>query len=642
MNILQEYLVYHIYIINIIKLTKGCIMNKFKYYVWILLSVFLVACGGGKNRSSDLVAKGEDLYAKQCAHCHGGSGLGVGSFPALTHGECSFCSDSDVLAEVISTTMPLGGALCTGDCAESVAAFITQNFNETEISSCDVKSAPARRLNRFEYSNTLQDLLGEDLRLGNRLPSEEIGNGFGNDAASMSVSSLLAEQYGKVADDVAIRTTSNDVRWRLLHQCIDNVNSSNEGACADQTIERLLTRSFRRPATVKEKTEYLKLYQTMRGQGEFKAAMASVISAVLQSPEFLYRIEFGRNDGDRLKPTAYEMASRLSYFLWGSMPDDALFSAAQSGALDQPENVLREARRMLNDPKSRRMIEYFFDSFLPISSLSNLERDPKLFPTFSAEIGSLMREEVHTLLQHVIFDGPGDWSSALTAPYSFMNEKLAKFYGVSGVSGNGFRLVQNNDNERLGFLTRAGVMAGTIHSAKTNPVVRGANIMKSMLCVDIPLPTGEVADLVTPPDPNSGATARDRFSQHSTDPVCKTCHKLMDPVGLVFEQFDPVGLFRTHENSVLIDTHGELPGRGVKVENALEMVEAIADDPRTYQCFSYNWANFAYGKTIGTNESCLKDSVEQAFVKSGYDVQVLLLDLTQTDAFLFLPKNHQQ
>jgi len=288
------------------------------------------------------------------------------------------------------------------------------------------------------------------------------------------------------------------------------------------------------------------------------------------------------------------------------------------------------------------MIRYFFDAYLPISGLSHLERDSNEFPTFNAMVGELMREETQSFLEHIIFDGAGDWKTALTAPYSFMNDKLANFYGINGVSGSHFRQVPTDANQRKGLLTHAGVMAGTIHSQKTNPVTRGAYVMKKLLCVNIPLPVGDVADEITPPDPNSGATARERFTKHSEDAVCRSCHNLIDPVGLVFENYDPIGLYRTHENNVRIDASGELPGTGVPVNNATELVTMIANDSRTYQCFAYNWANFAYGKTIGASESCIKDTVTKKFTSTGSNIKQLLVDLTQTDAFLYLPSSHRQ
>lgn len=541
--------------------------------------------------------------------------------------------------------MPVNGDRCTGDCARSVAGFILHAFDDDDANpqDCRAKSAPVRRLTRFEYNNTIRDLLGDDSRPGNDLPSEEIGNGFGNDANSMSVSSFLAEQFGKVAEGIADRVVNNQSQWQQLHSCVQSVQSSTEQSCADQIIDRLLPRAFRRSVTSTELQSYKDLQRALKQSGSnFKKSISGVIEAVLQSPDFLYRVEKGNQVDGRLKLTNYEMASRLSYFFWGSMPDDTLLQAAANGQLTTPAQIKIQAERMLADQRSRNMIRYFFDAYLQISALSHLERDAVEYPSFNSLVGSLMREETQTFLEHVIFEGPGDWASALTAPYTFMNETLAGFYGVGGIYGDQFQEVPLDTTKRLGVLTHAGIMAGTTHSGHTNPVVRGAYVMKKLLCVNIPLPGNDLLDQIKPPDPSSGLTARERYSQHSQDPVCQTCHDKMDPVGLVFENFDPVGLYRTHENGVLIDTSGELPGAGIQVNNAVELVTAIAEDPRTHQCFAYNWANFAYGKTIGASESCIKDTVTMNFSESGYDIRSLLINLTQTDAFLYLPSGHLQ
>lgn len=619
-------------------------MKKCLSHGWYLWPIFLVACGspGQDSEPADpaSVQRGAQIYSQQCESCHGDSGQGSGAFPALTPEYCDVCDTPTQLSKVIAQTMPLGNDLCVGQCATDVAAYITDTFKPNQIGSdCQVQSAPIRRLTRFEYSNTLRDLLGDTSNPGVRLPSEELGNGFGNDANAMSVSSFLVEQYSKVAEDVASNTLADSQRRNLLGTCLNNLSSFNETSCAQSVIADLLSNAFRRPATGEEQQAYQNLYSQLRAEGDLDFALGGVIAAVLQAPEFLYRSELGQVDAatGRRKPSPHEMASRLSYFLWGTMPDAELLQAAQQGRLSSAADVRREAQRMVANPKSRAMLEYFFDSLLPISSLQDLERDPALFPNFSAEIGAAMRAEIHALIQHVMFEGAGDWQSVLRANYSFVNGPLASFYGIGGVSGEQFQLVYTNPDQRKGILTSAGVMAGTTHSVKTNPVARGAYIMKKMLCTEIPLPTGDIADLVVPPDPSSGLTARERFSQHASDAVCQDCHKLMDPVGLVFEQYDPVGLFRTHENGIQIDASGELPGANIPVNNAIELVDAIAADPRTYQCFAHNWANFAYGKTLGGQESCLKDEVARVFEQENYDIQNLLVNLTQTDAFLYLP-----
>ncbi len=588
------------------------------------------------------VQDGEQIYNASCAHCHGTSGNGSGIFPSLIKSQCDVCASAPALISTISASMPVNGS-CTGECASKVAGFILANFNDTPINpaDCRVKSSPIRRLTRFEYNNTVEALFGDTTRPGNALPSEELGNGFGNDANAMSVSSLLAEQYGKVAEGIAQRVINTPAQWQQLHSCVQSLSSATESSCGNQIIDRLLPQAFRRSVTNTEAQTMKNLFQSLNANNDFKKSIASVIEAVLQSPEFLYRAELGTMVNGRLKPTDYEMASRLSYFFWGSMPDDALLQAAADGKLSTPEQIKAQAVRLLDDNRSRNMIRYFFDAYLPISGLSQLERDSVEFPSYNSLVGSLMREETQTFLEHIIFDGPGDWQSALTAPYSFMNETLAEFYGINGVYGDQFQQVDLNTNERLGLLTQAGVVAGTIHSQRTNPVTRGAYVMNKLLCVKIPLPTGDILAEVTPPDPDSAATARQRYSQHSSNPVCKTCHQLMDPVGLVFENYDAVGLYRHQENNVMIDASGSLPGTDIEVSNAIELAQAIAGDPRTHECFAYNWANFAYGKTIGASESCIKDSITMHFNETGHDIKSLLVELTQTDAFLYLPADHR-
>ncbi|WP_437640056.1 DUF1592 domain-containing protein [Sorangium sp. So ce854] len=520
----------------------------------------------------------------------------------------------------------------------------TENPSTTQPLACDDGQvhpgrAPLRRLTRFEYNRTVRDLLGDTTEPALSLPSEDVGNGFGNDADTLSVSSLLAEQLGTVAEGVARRATDTPEALARLAPCASDVRAENEEACARTIVERLAPLAYRRPLAAGEADELLALYSVGRTDATFAVGIATVIEALLQSPDFLYRVEWGTPDPERpdlRRPTGDEMATRLSYLLWGTMPDEQLRRAAQAGELSTKEGVRAHAERMLEDPRSRTTIRFFFDNLLPISSLADLERNAETFPTFSRAVGALMREETQRLLEHEIFEGEGTWPAILTAPYTFMNGPLAEFYGVSGVTGDEFRKVELDTTQRLGILTQGGMMAGTTHSNTTNPVVRGSFVLQKLMCVTIPLPTGDILEKVKPPDPYSGKTARERFSQHSEDPTCAGCHQFMDPVGFAFENYDAVGLYRTTENDVVIDPSGTVPGELGDVSGPIELAQKLAESEDVQRCFSKRWAEYAYGLTLRAEDACTGQAIRDAFKASGYNVKQLLIDLTQTDAFLYL------
>ncbi len=504
--------------------------------------------------------------------------------------------------------------------------------------------APIRRLTRFEYNNTVRDLLGDDSEPANAFPSEELGNGFGNDADAQPVSSFLAESYNSVAEQVALRATETPEALSKLDPCGGSITASTDAAtelsCATAMLERLAVGAFRRPLAEGELDELIALQQTIRDASDFRTSIAAVIEGVLQSPDFLYRVEHGVPDpgGSAFRrPSGHEMATRLSYFLWGTQPDADLLAAAESGELLTKEGVLAHATRMLDDTRSRPVVRFFFDNLLPISNLSRLERDDALFPTFDAQVGGLMREESHRFLEHEIFEGSGSWREALTAPYTFVNGPLAEFYGMAGVEGDEFQKVDLDTTQRLGLLLQGGMLAGTIHSNSTNPVTRGSFVSQKLLCIDIAAPTGEIAEQVKPPDPYSGATARERYSQHSEDPTCKSCHQFMDPVGLALENFDPVGLWRDTENDVTIDASGSVPNTAGTTNGPVDLVRKIAETDEVVVCFAENWLNFAYGRTLGKEDECTTERVQTVFRDSNFDVKTLLLEMTQTDAFLYLP-----
>jgi hypothetical protein len=506
-----------------------------------------------------------------------------------------------------------------------------------------VGRSPLRRLTRFEYDNTIHDLLGDTTQPGSLLPAEELGNGFGNDADAQSASGLLIEQYGTAAEGIASRATATPAALAKLDPCGANVTASTETSCARAIIGSFTPKAYRRAITQGEADDLFALEQTLRSQtgATFASAISGVLQAILQSPDFLYRIEFGAPDAAHpgmFRLTGDEMASRLSYFFWSTMPDDTMRAAAQSGALSTPEGIRAQASRMLDDPRSRPMMRFFFDNLLPISGLTDLARDKTLFPTFSSAIGGAMREETQRFLEYQIFQGPGSWPSVFTAPYTFVNGALASFYGISGVTGADFVKVDLDTTQRLGLLTQAGILTGTITTDKSNPVLRGSFIVNKLLCRHISLPTDPaILAMVKVPDDTTGATARERFSKHSSQPVCHSCHQQLDPFGFSLENYDPVGQYRTTEGGETIDATVTLPGTSITVNGGVELARQLAQMDEAQYCFASHWADFAYGRTLGSDDSCTTAAVDVAFKASDFNVKQLLIALTETDQFLYYP-----
>lgn len=506
-----------------------------------------------------------------------------------------------------------------------------------------VGRAPLRRLTRFEYNKSVEALLDDTSSPGNSLPPELQGNGFGNDADQQPISSFLAEQYGIIAEAAAAKAMKNDELLKRYAPCITTAQSGDEASCGRTFLENFARKAYRRPLEAGELDSLMALYEAVRTNYNFRDSLAAVVEAILQTPDFLYRVEFGKTDDKgRRRPTGYEMASRLSYFFWGAPPDEELEQAANDGSLEDPSKVLSQAQRLLDDERARPVILFFFSRFLPIEGLTDLARDPEKYPTFTPQIGALMRKETETFLEYEIFEGSGNWKSILTAPYSFMNGTLAAYYGIPGVTGDEFRKVETDPTQRLGLLTQGSILTGTTVSNFTNPVRRGTFLLRNMMCEELPEPPASVAASIVPPNPESAKTGRQRYAAHSEIGVCAECHQVMDPPGFALENFDAVGLWRDQENGEPIDASGELELFPEPFSGPLELVQLIAESPRTHACFAEKWLTFASGRSLSEEDACLAQKLEHKFVESGYNVKQLLLEITQTDAFLSLPPKEAQ
>ncbi len=501
--------------------------------------------------------------------------------------------------------------------------------------------SPLRRLSRFEYDNTVRDLLGEgSAPASNTLPGEEAGNGFGNDANVLTVSRLLVDGLTSIAKRIAERATDAE-RLQQTAPCAaaGSGDLGAESTCADAFIYDFGLRAFRRPLEPRE-VQLLKSTYDMgvRVRGNYAAGVQAVVETILQAPQFLYRIEFGTPVADNpelLRPTDYEMATRLSYLFWGSTPDQSLLDAAAAGQLSTPEQILEHARRLLADPRARQMVTYFHDKLFGLEGLNRWERSTELYPSYTPAIGQLLKQETETFLEYVVFEGDGLLSTVYGSDFTFLNQPLAEFYGVPGVSGEAFQRVPLNPAQRKGVLTQAGIMMRQTPGNRSNPIVRAKWLMTNVLCQQIPDPPKEL--MVVEPEFVEGTTTRQRFSQHR-QPSCEACHVLLDPLGLGFENFDGVGLWRDDEDGLPIDASGEVASSDIAgpFNGPVEFATKVAQSADAQSCYVSKWLTFSYGRTEDLQlDQCNRSVMLQAFEGSGGNIQQLLLAITQTDAFLY-------
>jgi hypothetical protein len=500
-------------------------------------------------------------------------------------------------------------------------------------------AAPVRRLTRFELNNTLRDLLGDATKAANQLPAEIKGNGFSNDAATLTTTRQLVDAYRSIASTLARTATKDATALVRLTTC--DVAAQSEDACAHKFVAYFGQKAYRRPLSDPESAALFTAYTAGRADGgTYAGGLSAVIEMALQAPQFLYRIEVGVPVPGKSvrRPTSIEMATRLSYSLWGSLPDAPLLGVAAASGLDTPEQIKAEAQQMLQDPRAHDVLHYFADTLYGIGGSDALVRDATAFPTYNTSLGPLFRRESETFIDDVVWNGAGDFATLWNAPYSFVNGPLAAFYGDTGITGDAFQRVPRDPARRLGLLTQASILAATTPGSSNDPVVRGKFIYQQLLCGSVPSPP--VGLNVKPPAPDPTLTTRERFTAHRVMEPCKSCHTMLDPIGFGLENFDGVGLWRATDNGKPVDPSGEIPpgfDSSGPFPNAAGLAQKIASSDTARSCFADKWLSFAYGRVVGDGDACSKSQLESSFRAANGNIKAMLVAATQTDDFLYLP-----
>jgi hypothetical protein len=492
----------------------------------------------------------------------------------------------------------------------------------------DVGPTPLQRLTREQYQRSVRDLLGLAEVDVSALAEDEKAGPFASNSSAQP-SELVIEQYLTTAEQNAKAAETT-----LLAR-IDCDWAASEAACATQFIATFGRRVYRRPLESAELHAYAALHASYADLGR-DAALRVVAQTMLGSPHFLYHVELAPPAAG--KPTAalddYELAARLSFFLTGSTPDDALLDAAQNGELRDDADLRGHALRLLNDARASRSFESFHVQWLDLAKLSALDKDPEVYPAFDATLAQAMRDETVRFVEHVMRKDTARLETLLTAPYSLIDGPLFALYGVAEPAAHKVSTpVQLDPTQRAGLLTQAGFLAVHGHVNQSAPVQRGKVILENLLCQSLSSPPPDVN--VTPPDPSPDATTRERFEQHRSDPRCSGCHLPIDGIGMGFENYDGIGAFRSREGAREVDAHGALLGTDIdgKFDGAVDLAHRLAGSAAVHDCVATQWLRFALGRLESTRDACTLEALRSDFRASRGDLRQLLVEIAVSPAF---------
>jgi hypothetical protein len=410
---------------------------------------------------------------------------------------------------------------------------------------------------------------------------------------------------------------------------------TKDDACAHQIVESLAKRAYRRPVTAAETGNLLRFVKLAQQNGDsFDQGIRLAVEAMLVSPDFLFRIERDPAPDDPSKQhrvNDYELASRLSYFLWNSMPDDALFTAAEAGSLHTPEVLNAQVTRMLHDAKATALIDNFAGQWLQFRNLDSVKPDPDKFPEFDSELRADMKQETRLFVKNIM-DEDRSILDFLRARYSFLNERLAKFYGVDGVTGDEFRKVDLTGTARGGLLTQASVLTVSSYPNRTSVVIRGKWVLENLLNAPPPPPPPDVPGL---DEKGVGVTAslRQQMEAHRANAVCASCHTKMDPLGFGLENFNAIGKYRTKDGTFPIDASGTLPD-GRKFTSAVELENVLASQPQAFaECITEKMLTYALGRGLERYDKPAVRSIIDKLAAEDYKFSVLVRGIVNSMPF---------
>lgn len=538
------------------------------------------------------------------------------------------------------------------------------------VSGCTVEQEPLpaqitaevpvlHRLTQDQLNETLLDLFADsDLHLVS-LPQDTAVDGFHNNALTRDATPYFVESLQRELDLLLQAEVAQGGSWM---QCAPD-GGTDPVLCGHQTIIQTQQRAWRRTTTESEQAWILGLFDGYYDELGFEGAMRLSLLVLLQSPDFLYLVELGDPEGelDGVRPlTDFEMASRLSYFLWDTMPDEELFAAAIAGELSSEEGVRIQAERMLQDERSQQASLRFYKEWLGYEQIQDIQPDAAFFPLAgdeesvgerTATLKLSYMAEFELFVQYAAWEH-GSLDALLTSRRGFVNEQTAPLYGLDFESLEGvssqvtYKTSELEDTtvtliatelpseQRAGLLTRGAFLVGNSHAAHPSPVLRGVFVLDRLMCAEMGARPDDTPSLDDEPA-DDGVTNRQRYSAHTSDPNCRSCHAAIDGVGFTFENYDAVGAWRDNDNGFPIDSSGELVGTDVdgQVPDAVALVETLAASRQVYDCAVTQLYRYGTHRTETEKDADALTDLQRDFWESGGSLPDLLVDLATSQAF---------
>jgi hypothetical protein len=616
------------------------------------------------------------LHAAQCVRCHSTSGVASESgleFPRAGTNETQLTAFGLSLLDFVDRKQPdqsllllkptkrikhTGGERIKPGSAEEQAlrSWISylSGLSADQLKQAREKIARAekrglapstvRRLTHSQYDHTVRDLLADQIQPASSFPKEDFISGFKNQLEGQGISPLQAEAYGKAAERIAAAAFRGGDQRGLLPR---SPASPADGPSAEKFVRQFGLKAFRRPLAEEEVQLYksLCLEEAARTKN-FLSGAGMVVEAMLQSPHFLFRIERGGATAQ------HEVANRLSYFLWDTMPDDMLFAAAAKGELATKEQIETAARRMLDDPRAKASFEEFLAQWLRFDSVLSATRDRRRFREFNGEVAAAMVEETRQLFNHLVWHDH-NFMELFTANYTFVSSDLARLYGLPAPADEFSKVEYPPESSRSGILGHGSFLVSTSKPAETSPTSRGLFVRNHFLGQEVPPPPPGVDTNLPNITESKPLTNRQRLEQHLNSEACSGCHRLIDPIGLSLEQYNAIGVFqpkmtlqfssRGDESKgrrptmieLDLDTAGYIQGlENAEFSSPKQLGKLLAESSACQKCIVKQLFRYAFGREETERDEPVLDDLLEKFRSSGYRFKELVVALVTSDLFL--------